>query len=127
MTYADALQATKSFYPFDHWRELFFPDEEGDSMEQYSPENCDAAQSILDSLIKNLILIGESANKKEKETLFEEAILSLNNLNDKISGLIETGEREDLCELFDQISITAGLIPADYGRGEGIATEWRNW
>jgi hypothetical protein len=41
--------------------------------------------------------------------------------------LIETGEREDLCELIDQITIAAGMDPKNYGDGEGIADEWRNW
>jgi len=54
-------------------------------------------------------------------------VLSLNELDDKIDGLIETGEREDLCELIDQITIAAGLNPENYADGEGLADEWREW
>ncbi|HSC38172.1 MAG TPA: hypothetical protein VLD19_09885 [Chitinophagaceae bacterium] len=130
MTYQEKLTATKTAYPFARWRELFFPDPEDDDsegMEQYTQENCDKAQAIFDTLIAKLIAAGPDADKKEKEGFFKDAILALNALNEEIDDLIETGEREDLCELIDQVTIAAGLNPADYGDGEGIADEWREW
>jgi hypothetical protein len=49
-------------------------------------------------------------------------------MNDEFDGsFIETGEREDLCELTNVISLAAGLNPDDYGSGEGLASEWRDW
>jgi hypothetical protein len=129
MTYLDKLNTTKEGYPFEKWRE-YYPSENNDfeGMEQYTPENCDKAQQIFDILITKLVEIGEHANKKDKEKLFEIAIIALNTLNDEIEGcLIETGEREDLCELIDNISLSAGLNPEDYANGEGISDEWREW
>ncbi len=130
MTYQEKLEATKQQYPFDKWREMFYPDPEDEGlegMEQYTPENCDRAQAVLDTLINKLVAAGQDADKRVKESLFEEAVLALNALNDEIEGLIETMEREDLCELIDVISLAAGLDPADYADSEGIASVWRDW
>ena len=117
-------------YPFDKWREMFFPDpedEESEGMEQYTQENCDNAKAIFDNLISGLKSIGENGAANDKVELFKIAVESLNDLNDKEEGLIETVEREDLCALIDQITIAAGLDPSDYADGEGLADEWRDW
>ena len=129
MTYSEKLIATKAGYPFNKWRE-YYPNKENnfEGMEQYTPENCDQAQQIFDNLISTLIRIDEDAKKEVKEKLFEIAILALNTLNEESEDcLIETREREDLCELIDTICINAGLNPQDYADGEGISDEWREW
>ena len=41
--------------------------------------------------------------------------------------MIETGEREELCELFNSIAADCGIDPGQYGHGEGLASEWRDW
>jgi hypothetical protein len=123
MTYQEKLEQTKSGYPFENWLEAG-----AEGLEQYTPENCNAARAILDHLIAKLIDIGPDANESAKLQLFKDAIEALNRLDDEVGGdLIETGEREDLCALFDQITIAAGLDPKNYGEGEGIADQWRNW
>ena len=122
MTYQKTLIASKSKYPFVRWRESF-----NEGLEQYTEENCNKAKLIFDTLINELIAKGESASKEEKVELFKKAVLSLNHLSGEVSDLIETGEREDLCELIDQITIAAGLNPKDFTEGEGIADEWREW
>lgn len=130
MTYKEKLEKAKELYPFARWRESFFPPEdepEFGGMEQYTQENCDKAQAVFDSLLCKLTQLGEDAPGDTKVEMFKEAILSLNDLDEEIGGLIETGEREDLCALIDEITIAANLIPADYGSGEGIADEWRDW
>lgn len=96
-------------------------------MEQYTEENCNQAKGIFDNLISKLITLSEKGNKIEKEKYFEIAIKSLNRLNEKDEGIIETGEREDLCELVDQITIASGLNPKDYPEGQGISDLWREW
>jgi len=122
MTYSDKLIVTKQACPFEKWQ-TYFP-----RMEDYTPENCDAAKNIFDRLISQLAELGEAVPKSEKEKLFESAVLALNELNEATGGgLIETGEREELCELLDTISMAAGLNPEDYADGEGIADEWREW
>lgn len=129
MNYLENLYATKAHYPFDKWR-TYYPNESNnfEGMDQYTAENCDKAQAIFDTLIDELGKLGENAPKADKEKLFEIAIIALNDLNDETDGaLIETGEREDLCELIDEITISAGLNPEDYADGDGMADEWRDW
>ncbi len=130
MTYVEKLEQTKAIYPFNNWREAFFPNEEhgSEGMEQYSEENCSAAESILDRLIADLGAAGEDVPEEQKVKFFQTAVEYLNELNDENDGcFIETGEREDLCELFDQIAIAAGIDVEKYGDGDGIASEWRDW
>jgi hypothetical protein len=96
MTYKEKLEATKKYYPFANWRENFFPDKDdpdSNGMEQYTQENCDKAQNVFDTLVDNLIIIGQDAMENEKVKFFKTAVLSLNKLNNDIEGFIETGER----------------------------------
>jgi len=123
LSYPERLNKAKDLYPFKKWRENFFEFE----MLQYTEENCNTAKDIFDNLIIKLTELGENGNKKDKETCFELAIKSLNKLNEKDEGIIETGEREDLCELIDQITLASGLNPREYAKGEGIADLWRKW
>ena len=123
MTYAKDLEATKQTYPFDKWHKGF---EEG--LEQYTQENCSKAQAIFDTLIAELIAISSDATESQKIQKFETAVLALNDLNDELDDcFIETGEREDLCELCNTICRFAGIDPTKYGDGEGPASEWREW
>ncbi len=122
MDYQNKLLATKEFYPFDRWRANY-----KDGLTQYTKENCDKTRKVFDDLITSLIEQGENTSEEQKKQLFKTAILKTNQLNDEIEGLIETGEREDLCELTDKITIACGLDPLKYGSGEGLASEWREW
>jgi hypothetical protein len=123
MTYEEKLNQAKSSYPFDRWREMF-----DNGLEQYTQENCDKIRKIFDDLIAGLILKGENTSESEKVESFRIAIEAANTLNDETDGaLIETGEREDLCELTNTITVAAGLNPENYGEGEGLASEWREW
>ena len=96
-------------------------------MIEYTEENCNAAKHIFDNLIDDLVKLGKNSKEKDKITLFKKAVISLNQLERKVNGLIETGEREDLCELINQITIASGLNPHDYANGEGLASLWRDW
>lgn len=121
MNYEDKLNQTKSSYPFARWQKMF-----DHGMKVYSPENCGAMQTIFDDLIAALIEKGETASETEKIELFRSAIEATNELDGK-TGMVETGERENLCELTNVISEAAGLNPDNYGKGEGLASEWRDW
>lgn len=122
MSYPEQLLAAKSQYPFQKWQANF------PNMEQYTEENCMAAQAILDDLIDGLIQLGDGAPETQKVEQFRIAVEALNELNEETDHvLIETGEREELCELLDAITVAANLNPEDYADGEGIADEWRDW
>lgn len=119
MNYEEKLNQTKSTYPFARWQRS--------GMEIYSAENCGAMAKIFDDLIADLIAKGEAASETEKIESFHTAITATNELDEETSGMIETGEREDLCELTNVITAAAGLDPDLYGGGEGLASEWRDW
>ena len=117
------LEECKSNYPFAKWRHNSTEHE----MEQYTQENCEAVEMIFDELIADLKILPNDAIAEDKVLLIKYAVLATNAINTRIDDLIETGEREDLCELMDQICIAAGLEPEEFGDGEGIASEWREW
>ncbi len=122
MTYEEKLNQTKSTYPFEQWKAKA---EFG--LEQYTPENCDRMRKIFDDLIAGLIAKGENASESEKIESFRTAIEATNELSEEIEDLIETDEREELCELTNIIGAAANLNPDNYGDGEGLASEWREW
>lgn len=83
---------------------------------------------ILDDLILQMESSGDSACEEEKLEHFKQAVLAMNRLNDRHDGgLIETVEREDLCETLNAMARIAGIDPTNYGGGEGVASEWRDW
>jgi hypothetical protein len=118
-SYTEQLQGIKPHYPFSRWRES--------GLDQYTAEACASFVAIFDQLISKLAAIGPDAQEDEKLSLFREAIEATNQLNEQDESLIETGEREDLCELTNRIAVAAGLDPDKYGDGEGPASEWRDW
>jgi hypothetical protein len=96
-----------------------------DGLEQYSKKNCKKAESIILDMIKELERTS-SDSLIAKEQLIKDCVLSLNKFNDSLDGsFIETGEREELCDLFDDIAVAVGLDPQNYPGG--IADNWREW
>jgi hypothetical protein len=119
MSYSEKLLFVKKAYPFERWNKSLQY-----GLSQYTKENCDFFERIFDELIQNLITAGPDATEEEKIAVFKIAIEKTNY--DKY-GLIETGERENLCELTNKITIACGLVPENYGHGEGLASVWREW
>lgn len=117
--YLKRLVATKEHYPFGGWAES--------GLEQYTDEACASFVAVFDQLIQRLGELGEEAPETKKIAAFQAAVEALNVLNEEDESLIETGEREDLCELFNVIATAAGIDPGKYGDGEGPASEWRDW
>lgn len=118
MIYEQRVLGARTTYPFDRWLT--------NNMEQYTPKNCADARQIFEDLLARLVSLGEQASAPEKITCFEHAVKTLNELNDR-TELIETDERGQLCELINRITSSVGLDPNDYGGGEGLASEWRDW
>lgn len=117
--HALSLDALRASYPFQRWEESGLP--------QYTPEACAAFAAVFDRLIEELRALGPAADEAARLGAFEQAVLALNALNEEDESLIETGEREDLCELVNVIASAAGMDPTRYGDGEGPASEWRDW
>ncbi|AWH75499.1 hypothetical protein DCS32_15410 [Dokdonia sp. Dokd-P16] len=96
-----------------------------DGLEQYTTENCQKAEDIISTLIGKLESNG-SLTKAEKTELIKLSVLQFNEINDSLDGcFIETGEREELCEIFDNIADAIGIDTQEYE--DGIASEWRDW
>jgi tRNA(Ile)-lysidine synthase TilS/MesJ len=94
-------------------------------LEQYTRNNCKKAEKIILDLIKQLENLGQN-NLAEKKELIKNCVLKLNKFNDSLDGsFIETGEREELCDLFDNIADAVGINIQDYQ--DGITIEWRDW
>ncbi len=113
------LHAARDHYPFARWASSI-PD-------LYTESVCAAFAGVFDRLIARLIALGPAASEEAKLRAFHDAVRALNELNQQDLGLIETGEREDLCELCNVMAKAAGLDPAKYGNGDGPADEWREW
>ena len=96
-----------------------------DGLEQYSEENCSKVINIFEQLISSL----ESSTdltEENKINYIKNAVLRLNKLNDELDhSLIETGEREELSDIFDNIADTVNIDIQKYD--DGIASEWREW
>jgi predicted house-cleaning noncanonical NTP pyrophosphatase (MazG superfamily) len=120
--YQSKLLAAKSFYPFALWKERY-----DRGLTQYTQENRDRTKNVFDDLIDQLISAGDQASEAEKIQLFKTAILRLNKLNEEVTNLIETEEREELWELTNKITTACGLDPQKYGDGEGLSNDWREW
>ncbi|MDR3457803.1 MAG: hypothetical protein P4N60_10190 [Verrucomicrobiae bacterium] len=117
--YEKRLTGTKRHYPFAEWQ--------ASGLEQYTEEACAAFAEVFDRLIEKLADLGEHAAETQKLAAFQKAVAALNTLNDEDESLIETGEREELCELCNLVATAAGIDWKKYGDGEGPASEWRDW
>ena len=135
MTYSEKLISIKETYPFDKWRIDVYP--HGDDESQFTPEQyecgtilreiCDKIEKRIDLFIAVLIEIGEYADKTVKERVVKMTIVIINQINNAYQySLLDTNEREDLCELFDRICESAGLNLKDYPN-EDITEQWRDW
>ena len=98
--------------------------EEGDDdFDDYSKEDIERCASVLDRYLSSVLDpsmhgVGEGIMEAVKT-----AVLELNALNEQCGhSLIETDQREDICELIVKAASLAGLKGND-----DITEEWREW
>lgn len=104
---------------------MSWTEKKDEGLEQYTKKNCKTAETIILSLINQLENV-EQSDFSKKEGLIRQSVLELNKFNESLNGsFIETGEREELCDLFDNIADAVGLNVQDYP--DGIASKWRAW
>ena len=88
----------------------------------YTQQDIDRCGAILDAYIDEL-----AASEKDGEKIMgcvQRVIEALNTLNDDCDySMIETGERENLCQFIEDAAVAAGLPQPD----DDITEEWRDW
>lgn len=90
--------------PFNKWVE-----KRAHGLEQYTAKKCRAVQRVFTDLIDGLLRLGNSATTEVKLQLFLNAMSALNDLNTSDPELIESGEREELCDWLETIARSADL------------------
>lgn len=88
----------------------------------YSQADVDKCGEIVDSYLRTISEIS-NADQVEILGLVQHTVEQLNALNDSCDGcLIETDQREDLCELILAAAEDAGLESR-----EDVTEQWREW
>lgn len=88
----------------------------------YTESDIGKCAAILDSFLGKLSATNPDGSNAVMSAV-KETVLAFNDLNESCGGgLIETDQREQLCELIIQGAATAGV-----GSGEDITEEWRDW
>lgn len=119
--FSNGLINCRNHYPFESWYKIYLLGTGG----LYNRKNCEMMQSIFDSLIDELIKLGENASQEKKLLLFKFAVERLNTIVRNNSVLIETEERSEFISLFDEIAVASGMNVEDFEYG--ITSEWREW
>lgn len=89
----------------------------------YTEADVRKCDKILQEYVENLQKFGTTATEPQLLECIKKAVLALNKLNeDAGGGLIETDQREDLCEYILFAAKQSGL------QSDGDVTEeWREW
>ncbi len=89
----------------------------------YTQADIDRCSLILDGFLTALDGAGEPAGPDAILEIVKRAVLALNELNDECDGsLIETDQREQLCDIIILAANNAGL-----DTGDDITEAWREW
>ena len=87
----------------------------------YTEEDVDDCIAILDD---HLDALEKVKTKSEALQLVKKTVLELNDLNDDCDGeLIETDQRENLCEVI----IYGGFLMGYNQEDDDVTEEWREW
>ena len=87
----------------------------------YSAADIERCAAILDAFVGN---VGSAAGNAERiMAAVQDAVLCLNDLSEASESLIETDQREDLCEFIELAARAGGLNIDD----DDITEEWREW
>jgi hypothetical protein len=90
----------------------------------YTQEHIDRSNEILDAFVSKLEQVSDSNRNTEIMEAVKTAVLELNALNEECDGsMIETDQREQLCEIIISAAKEAGLVTSEYD----ITEEWREW
>ncbi len=100
------------------------PDFDEDFDAGYTQADIDRCAKIVDELLASLEGVPETKRNEAILKAVKAAVIKLNKLNDRCDGfLIETDQREQLCELIITAAQRAGLVSSVYD----ITEQWREW
>ncbi|MGZ8218599.1 hypothetical protein [Methylomagnum sp.] len=100
------------------------PDYDPDFDAGYTQEHIDRCGEIIDHHLSALAKAPDAGRHQYIMNAVKAAVLELNKLNEECEGgLIETDQREQLCELITVAANQAGLVSDE----EDITGEWREW
>lgn len=89
----------------------------------YTKDEIDRCEKIIDAFLISLDGEDVARNSESILKIVKNVVLELNDLNDECDGsLIETGQREQLCDIIIRAANEAGLATDD-----DITEEWREW
>lgn len=101
----------------------FEGDDEGHDV-GYTQAHVDQCGKILSAYLAAVLDPAAKGASDRIMAAVKTAVLALNDLNDECDGgLIETDQREDICELIISAAALAGLESEEYD----ITGEWRDW
>lgn len=96
---------------------------EDDDEPPYSKSDVEECGAILSSFIEAVERSDEKADFQWVKSKVKELVLVLNDFNEKHDHtIIETDQRESICDLISQVIVNAGHQVA-----EDITEEWREW
>ena len=88
----------------------------------YTQADISQCASIIDAYLAD-IAANTEAGDDQLRLAIQQVVLQLNDLNDSCDGwLIETDEREDLCQILLVAAQECGLTTT-----EDVTEEWRDW
>jgi hypothetical protein len=98
--------------------------EGGNAFDDYSQEDVDKCNAILLNYLNSVSTSSMQGDSEKIMTAVEETVIALNRLNESCDyALIETGERESMCELIINAAAQVGLETEEYD----ITEPWREW
>jgi hypothetical protein len=93
--------------------------------EFYPPDAIQEFRGNFRQTVHKLIALGPKAKTRSILRILQRCIERFNELDEKYHGeLIETVEREQICEHFDELVHASGLTGKRY---ENLADRWRDW
>ena len=98
--------------------------EEGESEDDfyYTEEDIQKCKTILDSFLARVSSTPHGDTDSVMATV-KDTVLALNALNETCEhSLIETDQREEICDLIIKAALSVGV-----GNGDDITEEWRDW
>lgn len=99
-------------------------DDEDDFDPGYTRQDVDKCAAILQDYLSTVLRPSAHGDAEQIMAAVKAVVIALNDLNEDCDhGLIETDQREQLCELIINAAGQAGLEAS----GEDITEEWREW